>query len=503
MAMKVFTLQLALFLVPLLAILVTPTWPGLSSLHVSAQGAFEYYGYTPPSNFSALDADPRAYPYFRLGWEVDPVTGAYKQNYGYVDNGTCYLDIVGINDSTHVSIYDISGVEPVLLEAFTVNRMELHNTTIPAKTYFKVVSDRRVAVAVGGGGSYTTGFSILYPSTDGGFAGKEFIFMAIEGRGYTARESVGHTVTALEDAKVTIRDAAGRVVWEKELKANSSAKSIPLAYRRVYQVVSTGRIMVANWVQYNVKALPSPLGGFVGKLFYTRQDGHRHPGLDVAVLIIVSQGSQSRVEIVDLDTISKLAERTLAPHTVWFVDAKTVDFETKNVAVRSTGDLVVYSGTAWVDQPDLTTLENDATILGVRANVPTTIHTLSRAIAFSPEAQASINIDSLVLDVQKGGYVELPSGTITLTSNATLIVELISQPRTLFVEYGPPVPVTTPALNSWGTYLISADAVKLDYPPPVVSGGFGMTEMLMIGAAAVVVIVILLLWKKPWAKSAP
>jgi hypothetical protein len=383
-----------------------------------------------------------------------------------------------------------------------VNRMELHNTTIPAKTYFKVVADKRIAVAVGGGSGYGSGFGAFYPSTDGGFAGKEFIFTPFNGRGYALREAIGHTVHALEDAKVTVYDAAGRVLWEKELKANSSRTALPIPYdinnKRVYRIVSTGRIIVANWVQYTMKALPSPLGGFVGKLFYTRQEGHRHPGLDVAILLIINQESQSRVRLIDLDTNSELAEKDLSPHTIWFISGKSIDFETKNVAIVSTGNLLVYSGTAWFDQPDITTLENDVTVFGIRADVTTTIHTISKAIAFSPEAGARVTIGSLILDIPKGGYADLPLGLITMTSNATLIVEVISQPSMIPVEYGPPIAITTPALNSWGTYLISVDAVKLDYPRPQVKAGMDLLLFLAIGAAVAIVMVVVLVIRKPW-----
>jgi hypothetical protein len=66
------------------------------------------------------------------------------------------------------------------------------------------------------------------------------------------------------------------------------------------------------------------------------------------------------------------------------------------------------------------------------------------------------------------------------------------------VEYGPPIAITTPALNSWGTYLISVDAVKLDYPRPQVKAGMDLLLFLAIGAAVAIVMVVVLVIRKPW-----
>ncbi|MEM3047468.1 MAG: hypothetical protein QW057_10395, partial [Candidatus Bathyarchaeia archaeon] len=65
------------------------------SFTASAAPLYEYYGYAPPSNFSGLDADPGAGPNFRYGWVINQSTGYFIEDYGQVDNGTCYLFVIG------------------------------------------------------------------------------------------------------------------------------------------------------------------------------------------------------------------------------------------------------------------------------------------------------------------------------------------------------------------------------------------------------------------------
>ncbi|MEM3047320.1 MAG: hypothetical protein QW057_09620 [Candidatus Bathyarchaeia archaeon] len=474
-----------------------------SFLSVSASPeVFEYYGYTPPSNFSALDADPRAFPYFRLGWEVDPVTGAYKQNYGYVDNGTCYLDIIGINDSTKVWVYDITGTEPLLRESFTVNRMELHNTTIPAKTYFKVVSDKRVAVAMGGGGSYLGEVHTPYPSTDGGFAGKEFIFMAFPGS-FDGYFGVGNMIYAIDSTKVTLYDDKSQVVTQKELKANETLPNLKISSRKVYRIELTGRAAVAAWGFASFTNARPLMGGYVGQYFLVNPRASSWSTMEIPALIVVNQGAASRVTVKEIGKTA-LATKEMAPNSVWFLDQTNVDIYSKNLVVESTGDIMVFVSTTWGSTPGIGKLYQGVAFIGVKPNQPTTLHTFSKAIAFSPEANAHVTIENLELEIRKGGYAELPGGLITLASNVTLVVELISLPVTYLATgglgVGDEVAYEVPALSNWGVYLIPTESARITYPPPVVETGMDIT-LIAAAAAAVVIVAAAVVWKKPWKRG--
>ncbi|MEM2960409.1 MAG: hypothetical protein QXU67_02255, partial [Candidatus Bathyarchaeia archaeon] len=436
---------------------------------------------------------------FRPGWEVDPIWGNYTKNYGYVDNGTCYLDIIGYNDSTKVEVFDISGIEPILLESFTVNRMQLYNTTIPSKTFFKVVSDKPIAVMVGGGGAYGSGFNLFYPSTDGGYAGYEFIFMAIYNRGRTERAAPGFTIHALEKAKVTVYDSKGNVVWEREMDANTT-RQVSLLHRYVYRVVSTGRIILGTWSQFTVKSVPAPLGGYKGTYFFVRQDAHVHGEPQWSALLIINQEKPSKVRIIDMSNGQTMIEKDLAARSYWFLTSKEVDIVNKQIMVASTNDVIVLSGNVYSMNPIVTNMYADVTMVGIRPNDPTTLYVISRAIAFSPTASARVTVGASSITIPKGRYVELPKGLITVISNTTLIVELISMPTTTFPSTGDPRPLQVVALPQWGTYLLTAGSVELTYPKPKTVAGF---DIMLVGAIAAVAIVVVavLIWKRPWSKK--
>jgi len=470
----------------------------ISEPRVHASPAYTYYGYAPPSNFSGLDSHPEAGPNFRRGWIRDPITNLFIKDYGHVDNGTCYLDIIGYNDSTTVKIFDVTKPTPVLLESFTINRMELHNTTIPAKTYFKVVSDKPVAVMAGGGNTYGSGFNLFYPSTDGGYAGKEFIFMAIEDRGRTERPAPGTTIHAIEDAHVKIYDDEGKLVFEKTVKANTT-RTLRLVSRKVYRAISTGRILLGVWSQHTVKAVPSPMGGFKGTYFFVIQDANTHGAPQWSAMFIINQEKPSHVKIIKIGTGAVLTEKDLNPRELWFVTSHDVDFMTVPVMVTSTNNIILISGNVYSMSPIPVNMWNDVTVIGIRPNDPTTIYVISSAVAFSPEATAKVTVGGISTTIPKGRFLELPGGLITITSNATLIVEIISMPTTTFPSTGEPQTIEVLALDSWGTYLPTAEGVKLTYPKPVVKEEGGM-DMLLYGAAAAVAVIVVVgaifVWKR-------
>ncbi|MBS7609915.1 hypothetical protein KEJ19_05030 [Candidatus Bathyarchaeota archaeon] len=545
---------------------------------------YELFGYTPPSNFSALDAIPLYWEggipkgdpnRFRPGWEKDPVTGAYIKNYGQVDNGTAILDIVGYNDSTHVILYDISGTEPRIIETFVVNRMQHYNTTLPAKTYFKIVSDKPLYASMKGGGGYSFlpewgGVSVFYPSTDGGFAGKEFIFLSdfsIAGAiVYTG--GPGPTIYGIEDADVKVFDAEGNIIWQGNVKANQTLNQVKIPNnRRVYRIVSTGRIMFANWgaeTFYTYVAIPSPMGGFIGKYFFGSQDaggrahsvnnksfdaegniiwqgnvkanqtlnqvkipnnrrvyrivstgrimfanwgaetfytyvaipspmggfigkyffGSQDAGGRAVVAthyLIINQGRSSNVEFWETHRSGTLAPglkaqtKALGPYEEWLLNRGVPD--NYNVMIRSNEDVMIFTANANRSNPSLFTMGPGVTFTGVKAGIPTALHIITRGVAFSPEANAEVKAGYMTFYIPKGRYMELPRGLVTITSNATLVIEVMHY--------------WTNALNLYVTPLIPSSAVTIVYPQPKKGGGI-LDIPLVAGLAIILIIVIVI-----------
>jgi hypothetical protein len=384
-----------------------------------------------------------------------------------------------------------------------VNRMELHNTTIPAKTYFKVVADKRIAVAVGGGSGYLGEVHAFYPSTDGGFAGKEFIFMAFPGT-FDSYYGVGNIIYAIEDAKVTIYDDKGAVVLEREVKANETLPNLKLFARRVYRVVSTGRVMVASWGARSFTVAPSIMGGYLGRYFFINPRTISSWGtVDISAVIFINQGEKSRISVREVGKASLMAKE-IAPKNAYLLDETAAEILSKNLIVESTGDILVFVTSTWRLTPSMRKTTQGVAFFGLKANYPATLYTFSKAIAFSPEANAHVKVGDLEIDIKKGGYIELPGGLITLESNSTLIVETFSIELTYIsqelVGGGAERVYEVPALNNWAVYLISPESAYIVYQPPVIKRGIDIAPI-VYGVVGIAVFVIIFLWKRIWRKQ--
>jgi len=459
---------------------------------LAAEGrSYEYYGYVPNLNYTyGLDADP------------EPVPTLEDPHPGWHINGTAYLDIVGIEDDTEVSVYGIMNPdEPRLLASKTIDRMELWTYRLPRDYYFKVSADKRVAVTFGGGTQYGAtygGFSCFYPSTDGGFAGKEFIFLAQLSRRFgTGDIPVHHAIYAVDDAHVTIYDDQDRVVWEKDIAANNARQKIQLEPpREVYRVVSTGRIMVANWVVGDWIALPNSQGGYVGMRFFASQNSYEGAGgiSGQTVLMIAAQDEDTHVKVASL--LGKFSvEEDVAARSVWIVEGKDVPMRGEPTEITSNKLIMVFAGemnaipqtdpNAMYQGSGLMTMRDSTAFFGVRADEPITFQVLAQAIVFSPEADAEVIVEpyGLTLDVKKGYYAQLPTGVITVKANTTVIIEALSQTE-------------RPKLVSVGGYLINNEAVEIEYSPPKVSEGELPLVPIAVAVAAVAIVAAVFLKKR-------
>ena len=428
-----------------------------------------YYGYSPSANYTEKDVE----------W------GAAGTIVHLSSNGT-KLTIVGYNDSTHVTIYDITGGQSKVIDSFTVDRMDEHSVLLPLEISFKVVSDNPIAVLIHGGIMYPLSASrLFYPSTDGGYAGKEFIFHAIViGRGQ------GHYAYGIESGEITVYDRKGSVIKTLNVQANSTV-SLPLLKEDVYRISSTGRIMVYSTGE-GFDVCPSVLGGKIGKLFFSSSPR----------LLIISQEKPTKVRILEAGKGTVLAEKDLAPREAWFINRTIAPITVtstsdapKHVLIESTEDIVVYSATTAVPTgggytDGMRWIRCGISFIGIKPHEPATLYVVSRAIVFSPVANAQINIGGIKMTVKKGGYKELgASGILTLTSNATIIIQLISQVATENVGTpANPYFIGVIDMRNFGSYLMSPNSVSIEYPPPKkTEEGSNMTYFVAGGAAVAVI----------------
>ena len=402
-----------LLLVSILALLTHFQLENNASIPEASENAeWVYYGFSPRVNYTLAAADQTL-------------------------NNATWLSVVGYNDSTHVTVYDITGEGSRVLDSFTVNRMETYRLQLPKKgnysieTFFKVVSDKPIAVLMHGGINYieenqeTWGTNLFYPSTDGGFAGKEFIFLSAQSAALVRRKGEDYVVFGVEDSDVVVQDAKGNVVITKHVAANSSIR-LPLYPGKVYRVVSSGRIMVSTWSMLSLTVIPSPLGGYVQKLFFAKPDQTETEGSPV--LVILAQEKPSHVQVIDTSTGSKIIDKEVASRELWLLKREESDLEGKSIMIKSSAPIVAFAGSTFTGRMGtsgtLANLANAVFFVGVKPNEPTTFYVPSRGIIFSPKSNAEVKVNRITFTIPKGSYKDIPVGQVTLISNATLIVEV-------------------------------------------------------------------------------
>jgi len=297
----------------------------------SANDEWVYYGFSP-----------------RVNYTPPTVEGQLQ-----IGNDATWLTVVGYNDSTHVTVYDITGGGSNVLGISSVDRMKAYTMQLPMdgtfsiETFFKVVSDRPIAVLMAGGFSLLQGAIVFYPSTDGGFAGKEFIFVTRGRDRPLTRMGWDYVAFAIEDSVVEVRDKDDRVIRTLTVAANSS-KRLELFYNKVYRIRSTGRVTISSWTTSSFTACPTAMGGYSGRLSFSNPD--IRTDLGSAILLIVAQESPAEVRVYDVSTGSLVVERVLQSREVWFIDRNVADLHGLRLMVQSDEEVIVYAGSTFVPE---------------------------------------------------------------------------------------------------------------------------------------------------------
>jgi len=405
--------------------------------------------------------------------------------YAYVPAGShpagignySYLDIVGLQDSTHVEVYNLT--TRGLVNSTTVNQMELYTVLVPDESYVKVVADKRVVAAVSGGGVYNFGGNTFYPAATGGLIGKEFIFMAFP-------SEYRHAIFAYEDAQVTIYNSTGGQVYSTTLSAYNF-EVLPytvLAMRGLYRVESTGRITVSTWTGNAFTFVPSPRGGYVGRAFYAS------PVAWEGGVLMVFAYEDAHVKAVDPTVPSWAA----ALWPVLDADVKAGEYlfvrtGDKNLLIVSTGAISLLAGdTQGGNAPGQ--LGDDIAQAGLRANEEFNFYAPTTAVVFASR-DVRATLDGQMAVFARGSYTLLTPGYHRLAAEGPLLVEVVGSDQ---------------GFDDWGTYLLCEQdlAAAFDLPPPPASllSGSGMPLMLFLApiialpVVAVILVVLLLLRRR-------
>jgi len=384
-----------------------------------------------------------------------------RETFG-IGAGYAYLDIIGIEDDTHVRIYDLRSGE--LLGGVVVDRMQLYNYRLPLETYFKVEADKMVSVSLSAGTGlgpwgieYPPSASAFYPSVDGGFAGKELVFMAFE------TQHGALSVYAVEDSQVTIYNSTG-VVSQLSLKAYS-AGAVQLKARSVYRLVSTGRVIVENapgWTPALTYA-PSVTGGFVGNMFsiFYMYD-HRQ---DTYPLTVVAQ---ERCDV----RVYEIGPAGIGTHPSTEMSLNVGENKTFSerrdvpVVVYATGRVMIRKGPSPIHE------SGGLSFMGLKAGEEAWLQVPDGGGIIFTSKPTSLTVDDEPLIVSRDGMEPVSPGLHHIETNETVVVEVYSS--------SPP---------EYAAYIVSPQGLEVSYPAPPPLPAAGDPTIYYAGAAAAAVVV--------------
>ncbi len=226
--------------------------PGLSA-EPELETSYEYYGYVPS----------------RI-WGLESLPGSVWFQFRINSNSVldrALLVFIGNHDETNVAVY--TWPKRSLVESFAINELEKMTVRLPNGTFFKAVSDKPVTLILMAGKTMEAGdnwASTFFTSAEGGYVGKEFIFMAVQASRMPYVSGFPLRVFALEDSHIAVVDTNGTTVEDFSLKANQY-RQLSFSPLALYRLASTGNVMLQSWGGGSV-FYPAARGGFSGRIFY-------------------------------------------------------------------------------------------------------------------------------------------------------------------------------------------------------------------------------------------
>lgn len=443
-----------------------------------------YYGYVPPSP---------DIPYNNASYGVDEVIAGKKVNYT-VPSGYSLLDVVGYQDNTRVELYDLTTGK--LLNSTTLNKMQKVTFFVRNGMYFKLVTSARVGAMISGGdyavdtGAYS-GFATFYPAVDGGFRGREFIFVAATGTHVYAysKDLVGYNffLFALKDTDWKLADAIGKFSTSDSLKQRGTSYTIlqsrvahgginaGAGYDVVFNLKSTNDVVLSSAALGQVIYVPAITGGYVGKLFYASDHAtYQQTGRSIVLVVVPLQAGKVTVYDRNLNVLAEheFSDADVSANKYWFKSFGLGRFE---FIVKSTGNITVMAAQTYGNVSE-DYIGDGTTFLGSSPNQELKFFTPSSAILFSPENQ-TITIDGETKTAKRDDIFLLGDGVHTIRSTGYTIIQVLA-PGT--------------GWHKWGSYLIEPLDVSKSFSdiPDLVTQPTSYLTYAAIGVGALVLLAL-------------
>ena len=385
-----------------------------TEISISAQhgNTYIYYGYIPSRIFvNEFHEDSGR-------WEILKDT--------IMDHGT--VGIIGITDATDVKVYTLP--DNRLVKNARIGRYEKLLVDLPNGTLFKICSTNPVSVMLMGGRLLDKGqlqTSTFFTSVDGGYVGKEFIFLQVGHPYFYPVLWVGWhyrhfgfstRVMALEDSHITLKDENGRVIMKFDLKANEE-KTLNVTHFRVYHLVSTGNVMVHSYTGGRSIFYPAIYGGFLGRVFYggsNEQPYWKNPAYENWTFILTST-EDNHIRVIDVHNRRLYFEMKIAS-----MNATRLHINTPFWILESKKPVILMWKSS--DYKD-----GGLSILGLRANQTAAIYIPPRESYIFPYKDTIVTIDDIKMRLHEDEPYRLREGLHVISTTENILIEVVNMQR--------------------------------------------------------------------------
>jgi len=417
-----------------------------------AQQGYTYYGYVPPRIWTTIG-------------------GAYGQHAGNQSISTRgILAITGNYDGTQVKVYTMPGMS--LIRQYSLNKLDNVLVYLPNGTFFKVVSDRVATVMLMGGVWMERGDatgSTFMTSTEGGFVGREFVFLSLRDiKEYiidTVPPGFAYATYALEDSQVTVYENGSKLT-EFKLSANQF-REVQLKVFHLYDIVSTGRIMVATFYVERSLFFPSVQGGFVGTRFHgSWVSKDVYETYDPRVRLLATGTEDLKVSVFDIDYGRKELDVDVPMRT-----SQAFQADAQHLIVESSRPILL------MHKSDDST--GGVAFAGLKRGQTAYIQVPVGENYIFSHIETVVTIDDVQLKLPADGMTAMPEGLHKVSADQDVVIEVLNMAMNEGIEtFG----VCVPSVQAMG---IAYEGLSLK--PPL---GEEMPWAYIAAAVAVVAVVI-------------
>jgi len=326
-----------------------------------------------------------------------------------------FLKLVGNHDGTTVRVYTLP--DKGLVDEFSLGKLETASVELPNGTFFRLVSTQPLGVVLIGGVDFERAYgstSTFIPAVDGGYVGKEFVFMSVQGTQPWQGVVTSHWLNALEDSDVTVWEKDGVKVNQFHVKANE-VQRLSLTPHAVFRLVSSGYVMLQAWVM-GALYYPAVEGGFVGKTFRGCAGAVEWWQPNMPPAFVTTSLTGSKATVYDTEFRKKYASASIeaGSNLTMQVKALTIALETEHpvmLMMHNTG--LTYTGLR---------AGQEALVF-----IPTGGPTTGEAYLFALK-RTDLTLDDMRISLAPDGVFPLQPGLHKIAASENVVIEVMDWP---------------------------------------------------------------------------